>query len=89
MIAHTLASINKPVSKPVSAMALLAGGKPRDAKNIVPIVLPVPATLSAPKAPDADKTNLIAKNAQLQKELNEITFKYNNLLFKLRAAGMV
>ena len=87
MIAHTLASINKPASKPVSAMTLLAGGNSRDVKSPVP--MPVPATLSAPKAPEVDKTNLLAKNAQLQKELNEITFKYNTLLFKLRAAGMV
>ena len=55
----------------------------------MPVPMPVPATLSAPKAPEVDKTNLLAKNAQLQKELNEITFKYNTLLFKLRAAGMV
>jgi uncharacterized protein YoxC len=74
-----MANVNKQL--PVSIMNLLTS-----ANTLRPAYKPLPSQVGG--ATGAESA-LLAKNTQLQNDLNMVTTKYNNLVNKLRAAGMI
>jgi hypothetical protein len=56
-----------------------------------PVRVPEPVRVRVPaqQAGGAAITELLAKNAKLQNDVNMVTAKYNTLVHQLRAAGMI
>ncbi len=79
-----------PASVPVPAHVLMNAYVPAPVPVSAPEPAPVPAPMPVPApAPSGSAiTDLLAKNARLQNELDSMTNKYNTLVNQLRKAGL-
>ena len=75
-----------PASVPVPAHVLMNAPVSALASAPAPVPVPAPAPASAPSG--SAITDLLAKNARLQNELDSMTNKYNTLVNQLRKAGL-
>jgi len=93
--AHMLMNLSAPVSVsvpapvPVSAHTLMNLSAHVHKPAPAPVSTPEPVSMPVPKHDTSVITELLAKNAKLQNDVNSITNKYNTLVHQLRVAGMI